>query len=80
MTSVSGEDRLIRCRADAAASRADLALAEKDNSRARKLAEQAEVDAGLAEVKARSLNAQKAAAVSDENIRILREELNRKSQ
>lgn len=60
--------------------RANVALVANDNDRARQLAEQAEVDAKLAEVKARSVKAQKAAAVSREGTRVLREELNRKSK
>lgn len=59
--------------------RANLALVANDNDRARQLAEQAEVDAKLAEVTAHSVKAQKAAAVSSEDTRVLREELNRKS-
>ncbi len=59
--------------------RANVALVANDNDRARQLAEQAEVDAKLAEVKARSVKAQQAAAVSSESTRVLREELNRKS-
>ena len=60
--------------------RANLALAADDNGQARQLAEQAEVDARLAAVKARAVKAQKAAAVSNEDTRVLREELNRKSK
>lgn len=59
--------------------RANVALVANDNDRARQLAEQAEVDAKLAEVKARSIKAQQAAAVSSESTRVLREELDRKS-
>lgn len=57
--------------------RAHGALAANENDRARQLAEQAEVDATLAAVKARSVKAQQAAAVSSESQRILREELER---
>jgi len=60
--------------------RANLALAANESDQAQRLAEQVEVDAKLAEVKARSVKAQKAAAVSSEDTRVLREELNRKSK
>ncbi len=59
--------------------RANLALIANDNEQARVLAEQAEVDAKLAEVKAHSVKAQKAAAVSNEDTRVLREELDRQT-
>lgn len=60
--------------------RANVALLANENDRARQLAEQAEVDAKLAEVRARSVKAQQAAAVSSESTRVLREELNRQSK
>lgn len=59
---------------------ANLALAANDYNLARVLAEQVEVDAKFAETKARAVKAQKAAALSNDDTRILREELNRKSK
>ena len=59
---------------------ANLALAANDYNKARILAEQVEVDAKFAETKARSVKAQKAAALSNDDTRVLREELNRKSK
>lgn len=59
--------------------RANVALVANDNDRALQLAEQVEVDAKLAEAKARSVKAQQAAAVSSESTRVLREELDRKN-
>jgi len=59
---------------------ANIALAKNDYSQARILAEQVEVDARFAEMKARSVKAQKAAAVSKDDTRVLREELNRQSK
>lgn len=53
------------------------AMADKDFDRARMFAEQAEADAKLAETKARSAKAQKAAAAVQDDIRVLREEMNR---
>jgi hypothetical protein len=60
--------------------RANLAMAAKDYDRARSLAEEAQVDAQLAETKARSTKAQKAANELQEDSRVLREEINRKSK
>jgi len=60
--------------------RADQAMAAQDFERARSWAEQAQVDAQLAVVKSRSAKAQKAAYESQENSRVLREELDRKSK
>ena len=60
--------------------RANLAMGAKDYERARALAEQAQVDAQLAATKARSAKAQKAALAVQEDARVLREELNRKSR
>jgi len=60
--------------------RADQAMAAKDYERARWLAEEAQVDAQLAVTKARSAKAQKAAYALQEDGRVLREELNRKSK
>jgi hypothetical protein len=59
---------------------ANTALAANNYNLARALAEQVEVDAKLAETKARSVKAQKAAALSNDDTRVLREELNRKSK
>jgi hypothetical protein len=60
--------------------RANQAMAAQDYERARWLAEQAQVDAQLAAAKARSAKAQKAAYALQEDSRVLREELNRKSK
>lgn len=60
--------------------RANVAMAAKDYELARALAEEAQVDARLAETKARSATAQKAAAALQEDSRILREEINRKTK
>lgn len=59
--------------------RASQALEKEDYENARWLAEQAQIDAKLAEKKAQSAKAQKAANVIQNNIRILSEEINRKS-
>ncbi len=59
--------------------RANRALEKEDYENARLLAEQAQVDARLAEKKAQSAKAQKAAEVIQNDIRILREEINRKT-
>lgn len=60
--------------------RANQAMSAKDYERARWLAEEAQVDAQLAVTKARSAKAQKAAYALQEDSRVLREELNRKSK
>ena len=60
--------------------RANRAMAKEDYENARWLAEQAQADARLAEKKAESAKAQKAANVMQEDIRVLREEINRKSK
>jgi hypothetical protein len=60
--------------------RANEAMAAKDYERARWLAEESQVDAQLAVTKARSAKAQKAAYAVQEDSRVLREELNRKSK
>ena len=60
--------------------RANRAMAKEDYDVARALAEQAQTDARLAEQKAHSAKAQKAAAVMQDDIRVLREELNRKTK
>jgi membrane-associated HD superfamily phosphohydrolase len=59
---------------------AERAMAEKDYMRARQLAEQAQVDAQLAEATTRSVKAQKAADELQEASRVLREELERKTK
>lgn len=56
------------------------AMAKEDYDVARTLAEGAQADARLAEKKAHSAKAQKAAAVMQEDSRVLREELNRKTK
>jgi septal ring factor EnvC (AmiA/AmiB activator) len=57
---------------------AERAMAEKDYLRARQLAEQAQVDAQLATVTARSDKAQKAARELQEDNRVLQQEIERK--
>lgn len=59
---------------------AERAMAEKDYVRARQLAEQARVDAQLAGATARSAKAQKAADALQEDSRVLREEIDRKTK
>jgi hypothetical protein len=59
---------------------AERAMADKDHELALRLAEQAEVDAKLAAEMARSAKAQKAADALQEDIRVLREELERQTQ
>jgi len=59
---------------------AERAMGEKNYVRARELAEQAQVDAKLAEAAARSAKAQKAADALQEDNRVLRKELDRKAQ
>jgi hypothetical protein len=60
--------------------RANLAMVAKDYESALWLAEQAQADAELAGAKARSAKAQKAVEAVQEDSRVLREELNRKSK
>ena len=60
--------------------RANAAMVAKDYDLARSLAEEAEVDAQLAGVKARSGRASKAAVEVQDASRVLREEMNRKPQ
>ncbi|MES2356185.1 MAG: DUF4398 domain-containing protein [Pseudomonadota bacterium] len=60
--------------------RANVAFTAKNYEQATALAEQAEVDAKLAETKARSAKAQKAADALQDDIRVLHEEINRKSK
>ena len=57
---------------------ANRAMGKKDYDDARKLAEAAQVDARLAEKKAEAAKAQKAASVTRDDTRVLREEMNRK--
>ena len=58
---------------------ASRAMEKEDFENARMLAEASQVDARLAEKKAQSAKAQKAAAVTQDDIRVLREEMNRKT-
>ena len=60
--------------------RAHRAMDKEDYVNARWLAEEAQVDARLAEKKAHSAKAQKAAIVMGDDIRVLRDEINRKSK
>ena len=59
---------------------AERAMVDKNYALARQLAEQAQVDAQLAGSMARSAKAKSAADALDENNRVLREELERKSK
>lgn len=59
---------------------ANKAMANKDYKLARDLANQAQVDAKLAQSKANSAKAQTAADALQEDVRILREELDRANQ
>ena len=54
-------------------------MASADYGRALALAEEAEVDARFAETRAQSAKAQRAADVMRDDIRVLREEINRKN-
>jgi chromosome segregation ATPase len=56
---------------------ASAAMVAKEYVRARRLSEQAEVDAKLASSKARSLKAQKEVAKLEQDIRVLQAEINR---
>jgi Domain of unknown function (DUF4398) len=58
--------------------RANRAMQKEEFEDARRLAEEAQADARLAEKKAQSAKAQKAASVTQDDIRVLREEMNRK--
>ncbi len=60
--------------------RALAAQAAGENAQARRLAEEAEVDAKLAETRARSEKAQRAVAELREGIRILQQEIDRRPQ
>ena len=59
--------------------RATQAMDAKDYGQARRLAQESEADAQLAQARARSAKSGKAVAELQESIRVLREELNRKS-
>jgi len=59
---------------------AEKAMAVKDYEQARAMAERAEVDAKLAAATARSVKAQKAAETVKADVRVLRNELDRKQQ
>ncbi len=59
--------------------RANAAMASQDYGKARSLAEEAQVDARLAEAKAEALKSRKAADDALEANRVLREEMNRKT-
>ena len=59
---------------------AERAMADEDYELALKLAEQAEVDAKLAAEMARSAKAQRAADALQEDIRVLRQEIDRQSK
>ena len=58
---------------------AKLAMNQEENLKAGRLAEEAMVDANLAEAKARSAKSQKVVAELKESIRVLREEMDRKN-
>ena len=60
--------------------RANQAMAAKDYERAQWMAEQAQVDAQLAGSKARAAKAQKASLATQEDSRVLREEMDRKNK
>lgn len=60
--------------------RANRAMQSEDYENARWLAEQAQADARLAEKKAQSAKAQKAANAMQDDIRVLRDEINRKNK
>ena len=59
---------------------AEKAMNEKDYPLARQLAEEAQVDAQLAGLTARSVKAQKAAEAVQEDSRVLRKEIDRKTK
>jgi hypothetical protein len=59
---------------------ANRAMDTEDYEDARRFADQAQVDATLAEKKAESAKAQKAAIALGDDIRVLRDEINRKSK
>jgi hypothetical protein len=57
--------------------RANRAVTRQDYDEARRLAEDSQVDARLAEKKAQAAKAQKASAVTQDDNRVLRDEINR---
>lgn len=59
-------------------SQAKLAMDKEENNKARRLADEAMIDANLAESKARSAKSQKVVEEIKESIRILRQEMDRK--
>lgn len=59
---------------------AERAMSDRDYERARYLAEQAQVDAKLAEAKSLTIKSQKSVSESQESIRALREEMNRNNK
>ena len=59
---------------------AERAMTDKKYDQARQLAEQAQIDAQLVEATARSAKAQKAADALKEDARILRQEIDRKTE
>lgn len=59
---------------------AERAMTEENYTLARRLAEQAQVDAQLASVTARSVKAQKAVGALQEDNRVLRQEIDRSAQ
>jgi hypothetical protein len=59
---------------------ADKAMADKNYVLARRLAEEAQVDAKLAETTARAAKAQKSADELQESNRVLRQEIDRKTK
>jgi hypothetical protein len=59
-------------------SQAKLAMDKEENDKARRLADEAMIDANLAESKARSAKSQKVVEEIKESIRILRQEMDRK--
>ena len=60
--------------------RANRAMAKEEYDAARRLAAEAESDARLAEKMAQAAKARKAESVTQEDIRVLREEMNRKTK
>ena len=60
--------------------RANVAMAKENYEDARWLAEQAQADARLAEKKAQSAKAQKSAGALQDDVRVLRDELDRKAK
>jgi capsular polysaccharide biosynthesis protein len=72
----SAEMQLARQKLD----RAKVAMTAEDYKLARSLSEEAQVDAQLAEAKALSGKARKAADELNESVRVLREELDRKAK